>query len=67
MVQQEMALRRHSQDGYTSIGPIAPETGSSEINQLIQRNSDCFSAKGKWNGHCSTGSLHGHCSIVPEW
>ena len=50
-------LRRHSQDCYTSIGHIAPETGSCEISQLIQRNSDCFSAKGERNGNCCTGSL----------
>ena len=50
-------LRCHSQNGYTSIGHIAPETGSSEINQSIQRNSDCFSAKGERNDNCSTGAL----------
>ena len=54
---QKWPLRCHLQDGYTSIGPIAPETGSSEINNLIQRNSDCFSAKGERNGNCSTGAL----------
>ena len=54
---QKWPLRCHLQDGYTSIGPIAPETGSSEINKLIQRNSDCFSAKGERNGNCSTGAL----------
>ena len=50
-------LRHYSQDGYTSIGHIAPETGSSEINHLIQRNSDCFSAKVERNGNCSIGAL----------
>ena len=54
---QKLPLRCHLQDGYTSISPIAPETGSMEINQLIQQNSDCFSAKGERNGNCSTGAL----------
>ena len=56
-ISQKWPLRCYSQGGYTSIGPIAPKTGSSEINQLIQQNSDCFSATGEQNGNCSTGAL----------
>ena len=44
--------------GYSSIGPIAPETGNARINKLIQRNADVFSAKGERNGECQTSALH---------
>ena len=55
---QKWPLRRHGKHGYSSIGPIAPETGNARINKLIQRNADVFSVKGERNGECQTSALH---------
>ena len=35
-----------------------PETGDEQINQLIQKNADLFSAKGEPNGFCSNSPIH---------
>ena len=55
---QKGPLRGYGKQGYSSIGPIVPETGNARMNKLIQRNADVFSAKGEQNGECQTSALH---------
>ena len=54
---QKWPLRRHNQSGYSTIGPIVPETGNERINDVVRRNGDVFSAKGEKTGTCQTNSL----------
>ena len=50
-------LKRHIPLGYSTIGPIVPETGNEQFNAVVRRNGDVFSAKGERTGECHTNAL----------
>ena len=55
---REWPMRRIEHAFEASLGQVLPETGDEQINQLIQKNADLFSAKGEPNGFCSNSPIH---------
>ena len=53
--QKEWPMRRIEQ---ASSGQVLPETGDEQLNQLIQKNADLFSAKGEPNDFCATTPIN---------
>ena len=51
-------MRRIEHAFEASLGQVLPETGYKQINQLIQKNADLFSAKGEPNGFCSNYPIY---------
>ena len=51
-------MRRIEHAFEASLGQVLPETGDEQINQLIQKNADLFSAKGEPNVFCSNSHIH---------
>ena len=50
-------LKRHVPLGYSTVGPIVPETGNAQIDAVVRRNGDVFSAKGERTGDGHTNAL----------
>ena len=50
---REWPMRRIEHGFEASLGQVLPKTGDEQINQLIQKNADLFSAKGEPKGFCS--------------
>ena len=50
-------LKRQIPLGYSTIGPIVPETGEEQFNAVVRNNGDVFSAKGERTGECHTTAL----------
>ena len=50
-------MRRIEHAFEASLGQVLPETGYEQINQLIQKNADLFSAKGERNGFCTSSPI----------
>ena len=48
-----------------SLVQVLPETGDEQINQLIQKNAELFSAKGEPNGFCSNSPIHNKINHPP--
>ena len=55
---REWPKRRIEHAFEASLGQVLPETGYEQINQLIQKNADLFSAKGEPNVFCSNSPIH---------
>ena len=55
---REWPMRRIEHAFEASLGQVLPETGDEQINRLIQKNADLFSAKGEPNGFCSNSPIH---------
>ena len=55
---REWPMRRIEHAFEASLGQVLPETGDEQINQLIQKNADLFSAKGEPNGFCLNSPIH---------
>ena len=55
---REWPMRRIEHAFEASLSQVLPETGDEQINQLIQKNADLFSAKGEPNGFCSNSPIH---------
>ena len=52
-------MRRIEHAFEASLGQVLPETGNEQqINQLIKKNADLFSANGEPNGFCSNSPIH---------
>ena len=56
--QKEWPMRRIEHAFEASLGQVLPETGDEQLNQLIQKNADLFSAKGEPNGFCATTPIN---------
>ena len=56
--QKEWPMRRIEHTFEASLGQVLPETGDKQLNQLIQKNADLFSAKGEPNGFCATTPIN---------
>ena len=63
---REWPMRRIEHAFKASLGQVLPETGYEQINQLIQKNADLFSAKGEPNGFCSNSSIHIKTNHPPQ-
>ena len=50
-------IKQHGAHGFESIGPITPQTGNANIDALVRRNADLFSAKGEKPGRCDLEAL----------
>ena len=55
---REWPMRRIEHAFEVSLGQVLRETGYEQINQLIQKNADLFSAKVEPNGFCSNSAIH---------
>ena len=51
-------MRRIEHAFEANLGQVLPETGDKQINQLIQKKADLFSAKGESNVFCSNSPIH---------
>ena len=62
---REWPRRRFGHAFEASLGQLLPETGDEQINELIKKNADLFSAKGEPNGVCSNSPIHIKASNPP--
>ena len=58
-------MRRIEHAFEASLGQVLPETGYEQINQVIRKNADLFSAKGEPNGSCSNSPIHNKTNHPP--
>ena len=64
--QRECPMRRIKHAFEDSLGQVLPETGYEQINQLIQKNANLFSAKGEPHGFCNNSPINNKTNQAPK-